>query len=131
MAEHPNVERARQGYEAFAKGDMDTVGELFADDIVWHAGGNNILSGDYKGKEAVFGLLGRFVQETGGSVSQEIHDILANDEHVVVLLQTSAERNGVRVEQRAVDIMHADADGRIAEFWRFFEDQAAVDAMWS
>jgi uncharacterized protein len=131
MAEHPNVERARQGYEAFAKGDMDTVSELFADDIVWHAGGNNILSGDYKGKEAVFGLLGRFVQETGGSLSQEIHDILANDEHVVVLLQTSAERNGVRVEQRAVDIMHADADGRITEFWRFFEDPAAVDSMWS
>lgn len=131
MAEHPNVERARKGYAAFANGDMDTVGELLSDDIVWHAGGNNILSGDYKGKEAVFGLLGRIMQETGGTLSQDVHDILANDEHVVVLVQTSAERNGVRVDQRAVDVMHADADGRITEFWRFFEDSAAVDAMWS
>lgn len=131
MAEHPNVERARRGYGAFTEGDMDTVGELFADDILWHMGGNNMLSGDYKGKEAVFGLFGRLVQETGGTFSQEIHDILANDEHVVVLLRTSAQRKGVRVDQRAVDIMHADAEGKITEFWRFFEDTAAVDGMWS
>ncbi len=131
MAEHPNVERARRGYEAFAAGDTDAVDEQLADDIVWHVGGNNILSGDYKGKEAVFGFFGRLVQETGGTFSQEVHDILANDEHVVVLVQTTAERNGVHVDQRAVDIMHADAEGKITEFWRFFEDGAAVDKMWS
>jgi uncharacterized protein len=130
MGEHANVERARRGYAAFASGDIDTVMELFDDDIVWHVGGNNILSGDYKGKEAVFGFFGRLMQETGGSFRQEVHDILANDEHVVVLLQTSAERKGVRVDQRAVDIMHADADGKITEYWRFSEDSAAVDSLW-
>ncbi|MGH2786549.1 MAG: nuclear transport factor 2 family protein [Actinomycetota bacterium] len=131
MAEHPNAERVRRGYEAFASGDMDTVSELMADDIVWHVGGNNSISGDYKGKKAVFGFLGRLVQETGGTLRQEVHDILANDEHVVVLLQTSAERNGVRSDQRAVDVMHVGADGKIAEFWRFPEDSAAIDKMWS
>jgi uncharacterized protein len=131
MAEHPNVERARRGYAAFATGDMDAVSEQFSDDIVWHAGGNNVLSGDYKGKEAVFGLFGRIIQETGGTFNQTVHDILANDEHVVVLVEVSAERNGVRVDQRAVDILHADADGKITEFWRFPEDSAAVDRLWS
>ena len=57
MAEHPNLVNARAGYEAFALGDMAAVGDLLADDIVWHSGGNNILTGDYEGKEAVFGLL--------------------------------------------------------------------------
>jgi ketosteroid isomerase-like protein len=131
MAEHPNAERARRGYEAFASGDMDTVSEQMSDDIVWHVGGKNSISGDYKGKEAVFGFLGRLVQETGGTLHQEVHDVLANDEHVVVLLQTGAERNGVRSDQRAVDVMHVDADGKIAEFWRFPEDSAAIDEMWS
>jgi len=73
MAEHPNLVSAREGYEAFAVGDMAAVGDLLADDIVWHSGGNNILTGDYEGKEAVFGYFARLLQETGGTFKNEIH----------------------------------------------------------
>jgi hypothetical protein len=54
MAEHPNVELTRRGYRAFSEGDM-TLTELIADDCVWHVGGNNVLTGDHKGREAIFG----------------------------------------------------------------------------
>ena len=36
MADHPNVELLRRGYAAHGAGDLDTVNELFADDVVWH-----------------------------------------------------------------------------------------------
>ena len=32
MADHPNVGLLRNGYDAFAKGDMDTVRDFFAED---------------------------------------------------------------------------------------------------
>jgi len=58
MAEHPNAELARRGYEAFGTGDMAVLAELIAENAVWHLGGRNRLSGDYEGRDAIFGLLG-------------------------------------------------------------------------
>jgi hypothetical protein len=33
------------------------VGEFLADDAVYHISGNSPLSGDYNGKEAIFGKI--------------------------------------------------------------------------
>ena len=54
---HPNADVARRAYNAFLTGDMATMAELMSDTIVWHAPGNNPLSGTYKGKEEVFYVL--------------------------------------------------------------------------
>ena len=42
---HPNEELVRKGYDAFAKGDMDTLRELFDPEIVWHFPGRSQLAG--------------------------------------------------------------------------------------
>ena len=58
----------RRGYEAFSRGDMDTIRqEVFAADIHWHQGGNNQTSGDYDGVDAVLGLFQKFFQLTVGT----------------------------------------------------------------
>jgi ketosteroid isomerase-like protein len=44
---HPNEELARRGYDAFARGDMDTLRELFDPEIVWHFPGRSPLAGDH------------------------------------------------------------------------------------
>ena len=72
------VERLRRGYDNFGKGDLEAIRADFAPDIVWHVGGNNPLTGDYKGLDDVFALFGRFFQETGGTLKNEVHDVLAN-----------------------------------------------------
>lgn len=130
MAEHPNEALIRKGYEAFANGDMDTLRELFADDILWHVGGNARISGDYKGQEEVFELFGQLFELTGGTVKLEVHDVLANDDHVVALVRGTAERNGKTFDQNEVHVMHV-ADGEVTEFWGFEEDQAAAAEFWS
>jgi hypothetical protein len=130
MADHPNVALLRKGYEAFAKGDLDTLRGLFADDIVWHSPGNNILSGDYKGHEEVFGFFGRIVQETGGNFSNDIHDVLANDEHAAVMVNAHSERNGKTLDAPVVHIFHV-KDGKVTEFWAFGQDSNELDAFWS
>ena len=127
-AQHTNVQRARQGYEAFGKGDMATINELLADDVVWHVGGNNSLSGDYKGKDADFGLFGKLMEMSEGSFKLEVHDILANDEHSVILVRATAEKGGKKLDSKAVHVTHPDSAGRVTEFWAFEEDPAAMDA---
>lgn len=126
MSDHPNLERARTGYEAFAEGDMDTVSSVMADDIVWHVGGDNQLSGDYRGKEEVLGFFGRLMQETGGTFENEIHDLLANDEHGVAIVESSAKRNGKSISDNAVHVFHM-RDGKMTEFWNVPTDQGAWD----
>jgi uncharacterized protein len=130
-AEHPNVERGRRAYEAFAKGDLQAVGDFMAADIVWHVGGTNVLSGDYRGKEAVFGFFGRLMQETGGTFKAEVHAILADDEHGVALVTQTAERNGKHIEYRAANISHTDSEGRVTEFWAFPENSQQLDEFFS
>jgi ketosteroid isomerase-like protein len=130
MGNHENVGLLRRGYEAFAAGDMATIDTLFADDIVWHTTGAGPLSGDYKGKEAVFGFFGKLLESTGGQLEQDIHDVLANDEHGVVILTTRAKREGRSLDERGVHVFHLSA-GKVTEFWGLAENPAAGDAFFS
>ena len=128
MTEHPNVEYARRGYAAFGSGDLATLSELIADDAVWHAQGVGPLSGDYRGRDQVFGFFGRLAEETGGTFRLDVHDILANDEHTAVLATLTASRNGKSIEVPVVNVSHNDGDGRITEFWTSTTDpQAGLD----
>lgn len=130
MEEHPNLKRARIGYAAFAGGDMETLNDVISDDVLWHVGGNNPLSGDYEGKEAVFALFGRLAQETGGTFQNEIHDLLANDDHGVALVNVSATRGNKSFEGRSVHVFHM-RDGELTEFWDFPENPAELDEFWT
>ena len=123
---HPNEEVVRRGFEAFLSGDMGALNDLFADDIVWHAPGRNPLSGDHKGKEAVFETFRQLFEMTGGTFKVELHDILANDEHVIVLVHATAEREGKRLDDNGVQVFHV-KDGKVAEQWLHPGDVYAGD----
>jgi len=127
---HPNEDLIRRGYEAFASGDVATLNELFADDIVWHTPGRSPISGDQNGKQSVLEFFGRIGEETGGTFKLDIHDVLANDEHVVVLSGSKGERNGKSLDANVVNIFHL-KDGKVTEVWGHADDVYAVDEFWS
>lgn len=127
---HPNEDLLRRGYQAFAKGDADTLSGLFADDIVWHVPGRSPLAGEYRGREAVFGLFAKLAEMTGGTFKLDVHDVLAGDEHGVVLAVATAEREGKRLESRTTHVWHL-RDGKATEFWSQAEDLYAADEFWS
>lgn len=126
---HPNEELLRKGYKAFSEGDLETIGTLFADDIVWHTPGKSSIAGDYKGKDQVFEFFGKITQDTGGTFKIEIHDVMANDEHAVVLVTTSAEKDGKSYQGNGVGVYHV-KDGKVTESWQLAEDQYAIDEFW-
>ncbi len=126
MSSVTNEELLRQGYAAFASGDLATVQALFAEDIVWHSAGANQLTGDYAGHQEVLGYFGRLMELTGGTFRLEIHDVLANEMHGIVLVTVHGARNGQVVALREVNIWHLE-NGKAKEFWAFPEDSYQMD----
>jgi uncharacterized protein len=100
MAENPNVARTRDGYAAFAKGDFAVLTDLFVEDLVWHDSGRNQLSGEYRGRDAVFGFFGKLMEITEGSFCADLRALFADDERGVALVVLTASRGGRSVEIR-------------------------------
>ena len=124
---HPNEGLIRKAYDAFGRGDLETVGKLFADDIVFHVPGRSALSGDYVGKEQTFGVFGRLAEITGNTFRTEVYDILASDQHAVALQQWTAEREGKRpLNDRHVAVFRI-RDGKVTEIWHHAADLYAHD----
>jgi ketosteroid isomerase-like protein len=126
---HPNEGLVRKGFAAFQGGDMATLSELLADDVVWHAAGRSQLSGDFHGKEAVFGTFQKAFELTGGSLKLEIHDMLANDTHVVALVHAEAEHEGKKLDDNGVQVFHV-SNGKVTEQWLQPGDVYASDEFW-
>jgi len=126
---HPNADLVRKGFEAFDAGDMATLDSIMADDVVWHASGGGPVSGDFVGKQAVFGNFALIPQETD-AFSQEIHAIVADDEHTVALVNATLTRRGNTATFAQMFVFHIEG-GKAKEVWVTPFDQADADAFWS
>jgi len=116
---------------ALQRGDLDTVGQALAEEVVWHQPGQGSLSGTYHGKQAVFALFGEFMQRSGGSFAiDRVDAVMANGDLVAVPLHFTARRDGDALDMDGVDVFRVDGDGRIAEVWLFSADQDTEDAFW-
>ncbi len=127
---HPNEDLIRRTYAAFATGDLQTVGESFAEDIVWHSLGQSRFSRDYTSRDDVFALFGTLLEETDGTFRIELHDVLANDERAVALTTNRGERLGRTLKYVEAAIFRV-SDGQIAEAWLYVDDQKAHAAFFA
>jgi ketosteroid isomerase-like protein len=59
-----NTDALKEGYDAFAKGDLDTIRSLWSDDIDWQGSNYDPLpqGGRYQGVDAVFEMFGQIPQ---------------------------------------------------------------------
>jgi ketosteroid isomerase-like protein len=125
-----NARLMRRGYEAFSAGDMDTLRELFAEDVVWHVPGHNRLSGDKRGRDAVFEYFGELVSGSGGTFKVTLHDVIAGEDHVIGLHHNGAEHDGKVLDLNVVLIFHM-SGGRFRESWEVNDNEVEWDAFWS
>jgi len=125
---HPNEEIARSATEALSKRDMEGFLSHHADDVVIHFPGRGPMAGDYRGKDRVGQMFQQQMQILDSPPEIENHDILANDDHAVILNKVRASRGGKTLEQQQVVVMHI-KNGKIAEVWLQFSDQQGMDEM--
>lgn len=84
--EEQNIELIKKGYEAFNAGDGDTVMSLFDDNIEWIQPGDSAISGTYRGKQEIAGLLAKMGEK---QTSVTTDRFLADGGLVVVLGQST------------------------------------------
>jgi ketosteroid isomerase-like protein len=126
--EHPAAAVARRLLDGLATWDPDAIERSVTEDFVWHAPGTNRFSGRFDGREAALDRLRR-MRDAGIVTRLDVHDVVANDEHVVALVHLHIENTGGdRYDQPQVQVMHL-RDGRIAEFWAMNQDQSVLDVL--
>jgi ketosteroid isomerase-like protein len=118
--EHPNATLVRKGMEAFDRGDIEGYGATLSDDIVWHQIGAPTLNG----KQEMAANMP--AADTGWSITTEVHDIVANDEHAIALVNAHATRpDGKTLDYRTTEIVHV-RDGKVTERWAFSDDTQKI-----
>jgi ketosteroid isomerase-like protein len=124
--EHPHAELSRSLHAAIESADLDAMRRLCTPDVVWHVSGRGPLAADHEGIRAVLSMFGRTYEMAGGTLSYDVHDVLADDEHAVVLLTVHADIAGRKLEDKAAHVCHV-RDGQISEVWAFYWTQHALD----
>jgi uncharacterized protein len=87
MSAEENKAIIERGYAAFTSGDMETVMNLFDDDIEWVQPGGSSVSGTFHGKAEVMEHLARLAEK---DLTVKLNRLVAEGDTVVALTEVSA-----------------------------------------
>ncbi len=121
------IQTVRDAFDAFKRGDMKALSDAWTDDFVWHTRGS-VFGGDFKGKEAALGAIARYPQQFQ-DIELAFHDILANDKHVVALVNSSSKRGGKTYQDQTVYVFHINDQGKASEAWLIADTELAKNAV--
>lgn len=124
MSEHPNAALYRHVMERFSQGDTNAFADAIADDVVWWQIG---VAEPLRGKEA---LLQSMQAMEDVDLEVELHDVVANDEHLVGLVTATVTVGDTSFSYRTAEIAHV-KDGKVTERWAFSDDTQAITDFFS
>jgi uncharacterized protein len=106
-----NVEVVRKAYDAFGNGDLEVLGQFFAEDAEWETPDSLPLGGVVRGRDAI---LGNFAQipQYWSKFSIEPDEYIDAGEHVVVRGVQRATGASGSFESRYLHLVELD-DGKI------------------
>jgi ketosteroid isomerase-like protein len=131
MSADENMATVRRGYEAFTKGDMDTLLALYDDDATHIVPGSSKVSGSHKGKENILALYGKLFELSGGTLSIDLRHVMTDgDSRVIAVHKTRLEKDGESIEETEA-LLFTFHDGKVAEIQDFFADIALNDRLFS
>ena len=120
---HRNEEVAREAWKAFTQRDRDAMADTYAGDVTYHLGGDTAISGTHTGIDALLGLSS---QVPDFEMGFELHDVVADDEHAVILFRVHHSREGKgTLDMPGAWVTHV-SDGKVREIWSFPFDQGAA-----
>ena len=127
---HPNEDLVRRGYDAFARGDTETMSQVLDPDVIWHAPGRSPLAGDFRGFDEVLAFFGRSMETTGGTLRVEVQDVMVNDRGAAVLQRSTAQREGKSLDDLGVSVFRIE-NGKAVEVWQHSGNPYAADEFFS
>ena len=125
---HPNEARLRDLYDRFAKGDLAAVLSACTDDVYFAVPGYAAVSGTYARDEFI-PWIEATTARTDGTFGEEVLDVVANDEHGVVLLVTHFDRAGQHYEYQTAHLVEY-RDGKVARWTEHPGSMREFEAAW-
>ncbi|MDP9235959.1 MAG: nuclear transport factor 2 family protein [Chloroflexota bacterium] len=126
---HANEMMLRDLYGRFARGDMEGVLALCHDDITFVVPGKTSFSGTHT--KATFPVwIGKVMEVCGGDFREEAVDIIANDEHGIVVLDHFVGRAGKRISYRT-DHIWGIRGGKCTSFLERPGDEEQFNRAWT
>ena len=122
MPDHPNAANYRKLSKATEDGDFSAYADGISDDVEWwEIGSTEPVRGKAALAERMQSMMG-----SGMSIKVDLHDVMANDEHMVALVNATVEREGKTFSYKTAEIYHV-KDGKITHRWAFSDDTAAIN----
>lgn len=115
-----NLKLAQRGYHALRRGDLETVAEMFDENIKWHAG-DPTADGACRSKQEALAWLRR----AGRGAPPAVVEMIDTGDRVVVILQPPP-IDGQEVPQRAQ--ITTFRDGKVIEIVAYQSVEAALEA---
>jgi ketosteroid isomerase-like protein len=125
---HPNEGRLRELYARFAVGDLPGFLDGCTDDVTFTVPGVSLASGVFT-KATFIPWISRVIGATGGTFREDILDVIANDDHGVLLLHHGFELRGHH-EYRTAHICEL-RGGKIARWTEHPGSLAEFEAAWA
>jgi ketosteroid isomerase-like protein len=119
----------REAYAAFGRGDVDGYLKPCTDDFTFYVPGHGGIGGAYVGREGLRDLAGKAMKITGGTFHEEVEDVLANDNHAVVLARPRFNRDGSAKDNKNAHVYEI-RDGKLARCFEQPRDQESFDEAW-
>ncbi len=123
MGAQENKQTARDAYDAFSRGDAEGAMRNIDEAIHWTARGDNALTGEYDGKQAVGELWGKLASKGFKTSPREF---IADGDKVIVL--TTANFAGETTEN--VDVLTYNDAGKLVAF-DVFGDTTLADRVFA
>jgi ketosteroid isomerase-like protein len=114
-------------FEAVQSGDRSVFERLFADDITYHYPGKNPYAAVYHGKTEIFAYLDRLRDDTDGSLTVSVDEVMTGDGVAAARVRPRAERKGRELEWSMIIFFRLEA-GEIKQIVLHYADQYAFDS---
>ena len=126
---HPNAQRIADGYEAFARGDLASAMETWADDIVWHVRGSiESVAGDKHGKTEIVDFIAELMKVTDGTFALDVDRVFADDDYAVVIAHQKGTAAGESIDSLVTHVYKM-RDGKIVEGSFLVDRELEVDPL--
>ena len=126
---HPNEEMLRAAYAAFARGDLDGYLDYCTADITFHVPGRSPVAGTFTRGQFHDPFIRTVMERSGGTFRETLIDVLAGDDHGVVLLLHELEREG-QPQRYSTAHVYRIREGKLASFEEYPQDLYAFDEAW-
>jgi hypothetical protein len=121
------TEIATAYFRAVSSGDRNALREVLSEDVVYRFPGRSSYARVYQGITEVLAYLDKLREETEGSMSVEILNIMTSDEVAAGHVRATATKGDRKFSWSLVALI-TPREGKIATITLFYDDQYGVDS---